>query len=111
MLNTIFVQQLQDLAENVEKNDNRFTVEFCGEERRKYPDFTVVLNNTSNTDQSFVLQHPGEIPGEIHPPIYLHVYNDGYIESIRSYDSVDEAMALITNEVNGVDNKWSDREH
>lgn len=111
MLNNEIVTQLQDLADSIKENDERFTLEFYGQEKRKYPDFVVILNNKKNTDQSFILQHPGEIQGEIHPPIYLHIYNDGYTESVRSYNTVKEAMVLITNEVNCVDNKWSAREH
>lgn len=97
MLDEKIIKELQDFAEKIEHHDDRFTVEFCEMENRRYPDFTVIINNTSYTDQSFILQHPSEIPGEIHPPIYLYEFNNGFQQNVSSHSSVEEAVTVIDN--------------
>ena len=95
MLDEKIIKELQDFAEKVEHHDDRFTVEFCEMENRTYPDFTVIINNTSYTDQSFILQHPSEIPGEMHPPIYLYEFNNGFQQNVSSHNSVAEAISAV----------------
>ena len=49
----------------------------------------------SYPDQSFIIQHPSEIPGEMHPPIYLYEFNNGFQQNVSSHNNVAEAISAI----------------